>query len=102
MENLKDGATSTSDRHEILEVDTMLDGQFWQQVRYVMQFSQPIYSVIRFADIDQLVIGEVYEQMDNMLRQIKDIVEMRDTILYDHVHKHVVKGGIIQLFHSMP
>jgi hypothetical protein len=37
------------------------------------------------------VIGEVYEQMDNMLGQIKDIVELRDAILYDHIHKHVVK-----------
>ena len=26
-----------------------------------------------------------------MLGQIKDIVEQRDAILYDHIHKHVVK-----------
>jgi hypothetical protein len=47
--------------------------------------------MIQFADTDQPVIGEVYEQMDNMLGQIKDIVEQRDVILYDHIHKHVVK-----------
>jgi hypothetical protein len=47
--------------------------------------------MIWFADIDQLVIGEVYEQMDNMLGQIKDIVEPKDAILYDHIHKLVVK-----------
>jgi hypothetical protein len=47
--------------------------------------------MIRFANIDQLVIGEVYEQMDNMLGQIKDIVELRDVFLYYHIHKHVVK-----------
>jgi hypothetical protein len=29
--------------------------------------------------------------MDNMLGQIKDNVELRDAILYDHIHKHVVK-----------
>ena len=44
-----------------------------------------------FANTDQLVIGEVYEQMDSMLGHIKDIVEQRDAILYDHIHKHVVK-----------
>jgi hypothetical protein len=37
------------------------------------------------------VIGEVYEKMDNMLCQIKDIVEPRSVILYDYIHKHVVK-----------
>ena len=47
--------------------------------------------MIRFVDTDQLVIGEVYEQMDNTLGQIKDIVELRDATLLDHIHKHVVK-----------
>ena len=47
--------------------------------------------MICFADINQPVIGEVYEQMDSMLGHIKDIVEQRDAILYDHIHKHVVK-----------
>ena len=47
--------------------------------------------MICFADTDQSVIGEVYEQMDSMLGQNKDIVEQRDAILYDHIHKHVIK-----------
>lgn len=47
--------------------------------------------MIRFVDTYQLVIGEMYEQMDNMLGKIKDIVEPKDAILYDHIHKHVVK-----------
>ena len=29
--------------------------------------------------------------MDSMLGQIKDIVESKDPILYDHIHTHVVK-----------
>ena len=33
----------------------------------------------------------MYEQMDSMLGQIKHIVEKRYAILYDHIHKHVVK-----------
>jgi hypothetical protein len=93
---LKEKVASMFDRPEFQEVeDVVLDGQFWQQVRYVLQFTKPIYSMIMFADIDQPVIGEVYEQMDSMLGQIKDIVELRDEILYDHIHKHVAKGGII-------
>ena len=72
-------------------MDTVLDGHFWQQVRYILQFTKPIYIMIRFADTDRLVIREVYEQMDSMQGQIKDIVEPKDVILYDHIHKLVVK-----------
>ena len=76
--DLKDRATSASDRDYFQEVeDTILDSHFWQQVKYIMQFTKPIYNMIQFADTDQPVIGEVYEQMDNMLGQIKDIVQLR-------------------------
>jgi hypothetical protein len=71
--------------------DTVLDGHFWKHVQYILQFTKPIYIMIRFADTNRLVIGEVYEQMENMLGQIKDIVQSKDVILYDHIHKLVVK-----------
>jgi hypothetical protein len=57
----------------------------------ILQFTKPVYNMIWFVDMDQLVIGEVYEYMDNMLGQIKDIVASKDAILYDHIQKHVVK-----------
>ena len=47
--------------------------------------------MIRFANTYQSMIGEVYEQMDSILGQIRDIVEQRDAFLYDHIHKHVAK-----------
>jgi hypothetical protein len=50
--------------------------------------------MIRFADADRPVIGEVYEQMDSMLGQIKDIVQPKDAILYDRIHKLVVKRWV--------
>ena len=45
--------------------------------------------MIKFADSDRPVIGEVYEQMDSMLGQIKDIVEPRDTTLYNYIRVEV-------------
>jgi hypothetical protein len=91
-QDLKDRVESTSTRHEFQEVeDIVLDGQFRQQVRYVLQFTKPIYSMIWFVDLEKPVIGKVYEQMDIMLSQTKDIVGPRDTILYNRIHKHVVK-----------
>lgn len=53
--------------------DTALDGMFWVCVRDVLQFTKPIYNMICFSNQDALVIGEVYEPMDNMLGQIKDM-----------------------------
>lgn len=89
---LKERIATASDRHDFQEVEnTVLDGHFWSQVRHVLQFTKPIYNMIRFADTDKAVIGEVYEQMDSMLGHIKDIVQPKDAILYDHIHKHVVK-----------
>ena len=59
---LKDRATSTSDKRQFQEVeDTVLDTAFWKNVKYVLQFIKPVYYMIRFADTDKPVIGEVYE-----------------------------------------
>lgn len=89
---LKERATIASDWHEFQEVENIvLDGQFWSQVRYVLQFTKPIYNMIWFVGTNKLVIGEVYEEMDSMLGHIKDIIPPKDAILYDHIHKHVVK-----------
>ena len=69
------------DREGALAVkNTMLDSQFWSQVQYVLQFTKPIYKMIKFSDSDRPIIGEVYEQMDSMLGLIKDTVEPRDVV----------------------
>ena len=50
---LKDRATSTSDRRQFQEVeDTVLDDHFRASVKYVLQFTKPIYIMIQSADID--------------------------------------------------
>ena len=51
--------------------------------------------MIHFADTDQLVIGEVYEQMDSMLGQIKDIVEKEMQSSMTIFINMWSKGGII-------
>jgi hypothetical protein len=45
------------------------------------------------GSLDWLIIGKVYEQMDTMLGQIKDIVHLRDVNLYSHIHMEVENGG---------
>ena len=41
--------------------------------------------MIRFSETDKLVIGEVYEQMDSMLGEIKDVKD-NDPNLYAMIH----------------
>ena len=66
---LKDRATSTFDRRDFQDVEgIVLDSQFWESVKFVLQFTKPIYHMIRFANTNKPIIGEVYDQMDNMLR----------------------------------
>ena len=66
-QGLKDRVASAFDRHDFQEVeDTILDDQFQAQIKYVLQFTKAIYSMISFSDTNQPVIGEVYEKMDSM------------------------------------
>jgi hypothetical protein len=52
----------STDREGVNAVkETVLVSEFWSQVRYVLQFSQPIYHMIKFADSDHLIIGKVHE-----------------------------------------
>eukprot|EP00253_Pinus_taeda_P004520 PITA_04520 len=86
-QGLKERATNAADKRgfELVE-EAALDGQFWTSVRQVLDFTKPIYHMTWFADTDNPMIGEVYEQMDTMLGQIKDIVHNRDPDLYKLIH----------------
>jgi hypothetical protein len=83
LRNDREGATTAK--------ETVLESQFWSQFRFVLQFTKPIYHIIKFADSDRPIIGEVYEQMDSMLGKIKDNVEPRDVNLYNNIHVGVEK-----------
>ena len=45
----------------------------------------------RFVDWDQLVTGELHEQEETILGQIKDIVEPRDVNFYDCIYVEIEK-----------
>jgi hypothetical protein len=83
LSNDKEGALAVK--------NTMHDSQFWTQVRYVLQFTNPIYNMIKFSNSDRPIIGEMYEQMDSMLGLIKDIVEPKDVDMYNLIRVEVEK-----------
>jgi hypothetical protein len=71
--------------------EIVLDSQFWSQVWFVLQFTKPIYQMIKFGDSNRTIIREVYELMDSMKEKIKDSVEPRYVNLYNHIHVEVEK-----------
>ena len=69
---------STSDA--VVEVRRMiLDDHFWADVRFVVDFIEPINDVIRFADTNSSCLGEIYECIDSMCERIKTVTDARDT-----------------------
>ena len=54
--------------------DTMLDDLWWEKIDLVIQIMEPIISLLRFADIDQPILGEVYEGWDSMIESVRNII----------------------------
>ena len=49
---------------------------FWDEVLNILAITKkPIYKHIRFCDRDGPIMGEVYEGMDGMLGEIKDVLK---------------------------
>ena len=80
-ENLKKFAYAK--QHDIVH-KTIMDDDFWRNATKLLKITKPIYTMIRFAYSDKAVIGEVYEQMDTTLGQIKDVL-INDPILQELV-----------------
>ena len=47
--------------------DTVLDDAWWERVDLIIQIMDPIISLLRFADTDKPILGEVYEGWDSMI-----------------------------------
>ena len=59
---LKDRVAKIVDRQGFEQVEeTALDPLFWARVREILNFTKPIYYMIRFSDTNKPVIVEVYE-----------------------------------------
>jgi hypothetical protein len=46
--------------------DTVLDDGWWERVDLTIKIMNPIISFLRFADMDQPILGEVYEGWDSV------------------------------------
>ena len=52
--------------------DKLLVDFWWDNVKYIVDFTEPIYSMLRAADIDKPCLHLIYEMWDNMIEKVKD------------------------------
>nr|KAJ0190209.1 hypothetical protein LSAT_V11C800442570 [Lactuca sativa] len=58
-----------------LVVNYIRDDDFWVEVENILRITKPIYWLIKFCDSEGLKMGEIYENMDNMLGGIQDVMK---------------------------
>ena len=57
--------------------DRVLDDLWWERVEYLLKITEPIMSMFRYANMDRPCLGEIYDGIDSMLENIKQIVNER-------------------------
>lgn len=56
----------------------ILDDEWWACMEYVLDFIEPIMSMIRYADIDCPCVGEIYDGMESMVEKIRIIIQAKE------------------------
>jgi len=69
----------------------ILDDHWWDHVEYLLSFTEPILSMIRYTDMDRPCLGEVYDGIDSMIEKMKAIIneherDPRDTF-FNQIHQ---------------
>ncbi|XP_075665183.1 uncharacterized protein LOC142634814 [Castanea sativa] len=52
--------------------DMVLSNRWWDVVDYILEFTTPIYDMLRAADTDRPCLHLVYEMWDSMIENVKD------------------------------
>nr|XP_034580677.1 uncharacterized protein LOC117843997 [Setaria viridis] len=52
----------------------ILDEIWWDQVKYIIDFTDPIYSMLRAADTDKPCLHLIYEMWDSMIEKVKGVI----------------------------
>jgi hypothetical protein len=54
--------------------DKLIDDIWWDNVKYIIDFTEPIYSMLRAADTDKACLHLIYEMWDSMIEKVKDCI----------------------------
>ncbi|KAF8400496.1 hypothetical protein HHK36_013794 [Tetracentron sinense] len=79
--------------------DILVSDLWWDNVEYLLDFSEPIVSMLRVTDTDTRMLHLVYEKWDSMIEEIRKRVfrhEKKNTLtdeskFYDEMHEVLVR-----------
>ena len=54
--------------------DTILDDVWWERLDLTIKIMEPFISLLRFANMDQPILADVYEGWDSMIESMRTIV----------------------------
>ena len=54
--------------------EKILCNQWWENVSYIVDFTEPIYEMLRLADTDKPCLHLVYEMWDTMIENVKKVI----------------------------
>ncbi|KAH9328903.1 hypothetical protein KI387_001011, partial [Taxus chinensis] len=73
----------------------ILDETWWGRVDYLLSFTEPIVSMLRFVDMDHPCMGEIYDGIDSMIESIKTIINAKEQdpteTFFKEVHSHLIE-----------
>ncbi|KAL9227765.1 hypothetical protein vseg_003416 [Gypsophila vaccaria] len=77
----------------------ILDDTWWEKVEYFLEFTKPIYTMIRDGDKDSPVLHRVYDMWDTMIEKIKVVVfrkekknlDVDSSDFFDAIHNVLVE-----------
>ncbi len=58
-----------------------------ERVDLIIQITDPIISLLRFADTDQPILGEVYDEWDSMIESVRSLILQSECPEYETAPK---------------
>ena len=58
--------------------EKLLNDSMWDDIEYILAFSEPIYEILRLADTDKHCLHLMYEWWDNMIEQVKKVIYRKE------------------------
>ena len=78
--------------------EIVLNDLWWDKVNYIVEFTDPIYEMIRVADTDTPCLHLIYEMWDTMIEKVKKVIyrhegkeDNEESSFYSVVHSILVE-----------
>ena len=68
---------SNSDRATIIR-RLILNGSWWDRAEYLLKIKEPTLTMIRYTNMDSPWFGEVYDGIDSMIEDIRNIINEKE------------------------